>query len=430
MNILRRIVNPSPQLISPPPCGRGLGGLAARRRKRGFTLVEIAVVLVAFLVAVGGMLIPFGQRLSKDQYEAAETTIRLIKTAVVDYAARARTRGRWLLDGDGILRRIPPGRPYLPCPDINGDGVEDRLSNRELGADPADTANLLTPASFTSQDEDAAAGNCAFYKGLVPWVTLGTPPADPWGNRFIYRVDPAFAQGALGFDESTIADAFDSRAPLTLTVTAVGVTLTVYQRREDVRSGGITVDIDGDRFRKDTGAAEMELLPNVVCYGTPAGGDNASGCVDDYEPLAGRRITADEAPAPDNLRPYKTDDIADAPPVVIVSTGKNGYYGAIHHSSDGGGVRCATHLTAANAGALGEYQNAVWGELDGHNDCPPADLPFDPSGVSDAPEAAIAFSRQPRSQFNDDVVEWMSADEIKAELGRRGVFPVPGLPRY
>lgn len=419
---------------------------ANSRARRGFSIVEVAIVLVAFLLAVGGVLIPFGQRLAQDQYDAAELTARQIKAAVMDYAARARTRGRWLevemppvtmtirinaartrvTVVDSRLIRIPPGRPYLPCPDINGDGVEDRLINADLGI-AIDAP--LTPANLISQDESAAAGNCAFYKGMAPWRTLGTPPSDPWGNRFLYRVDPIFAQAAVGFDESSSADAFDPRAGLTVT-TSGGVDYPVYRRREDSLSGRLDVDIDGESYNKN---ADMELLPNIVCYGTPGGGDDErSGCVDGYQPLAGQLIPADVEPSFDNPRPFQEDDIADAPPVVIVSTGKNGYYGVNHQASEGGDIFCAAHPGDPDEGSLGEYQNAVWGELNASNfagNCI-EDEPYEPTGVSDTPTTGVSFSRQPRGEYNDDIVEWLSAAEIKAELGRRGVFPAPPLPRY
>ena len=56
---------------------------------------------------------------------------------------------------------------YLPCPDTNNDGLE-----------------------------DVSAGNCIAPEGNLPWSTLGLSINDPWGQRLIYRVTPAFAQRA------------------------------------------------------------------------------------------------------------------------------------------------------------------------------------------------------------------------------------------
>lgn len=73
---------------------------------------------------------------------------------------------------------------------------------------------LPCPASSTLANTDANAGreNCASQHGVVPWVTLGLPETDPWGNRFTYYAHNLFtttvAVGALAaFTLDTIGNA-------------------------------------------------------------------------------------------------------------------------------------------------------------------------------------------------------------------------------
>lgn len=69
------------------------------------------------------------------------------------------------------------GNRYLPCPDTDGDGRENRV--------------LITK-------------RCELPYGLLPWVDLGVAPHDAWGNRLRYEVIPQFANGISGFSASTV----------------------------------------------------------------------------------------------------------------------------------------------------------------------------------------------------------------------------------
>lgn len=89
----------------------------------------------------------------------------------------------------------PPGtRPYLPCPDkttavglgVANDGIEDR--------------NLVT-------------GACVVQEGNLPWVDLGLPGTDNWGNRLRYSVTAAFSNSVTGMQLTSLG---------TLTVNGTG----------------------------------------------------------------------------------------------------------------------------------------------------------------------------------------------------------------
>jgi len=122
--------------------------------ERGFTLVEMAVVVVIMALILGSILVPLSTQVEQRQVIDTQRQLEEIKEALIGYA----------------LAQTPP---HLPCPD----------KTSALG--PAGTAN--------DGVEDRNAGVCVNLEGNVPWATLGLGSSDPWGNRYRYRVTAAFA---------------------------------------------------------------------------------------------------------------------------------------------------------------------------------------------------------------------------------------------
>lgn len=123
----------------------------------GFTLVELAVVLVIMAVLIGGMLVPLSAQ--RDIRNVSETQKQLseIREALLGFAI--------------INNR-------LPCPTTT--------------TDPSDPNYGI---------EDAACNN---VEGYLPWKSLGVSEIDAWGSKrtstadpfpgyWRYRVDNAFA---------------------------------------------------------------------------------------------------------------------------------------------------------------------------------------------------------------------------------------------
>ena len=135
-------------------------GISTESNQSGYTLVELAIVLVIVALLVGGMLISFGTQ--REISTSNETQKRLVEI-------------RETLLGYAVIN----GR--LPCP------MPLTLT------DPADTQYGIAPLTCATGAE-----------GFLPWKTLGIIEVDPWGTPrteniqpfngyWRYRVDTAFA---------------------------------------------------------------------------------------------------------------------------------------------------------------------------------------------------------------------------------------------
>ena len=124
------------------------------RPGRGFTLTELAVVLVVIALVLGGLLSPLATQMDVRMTAETRKDLADIKEALIGFA-------------------VINGR--LPCP------ADATIASGVAGAGRAAEPNAI-------------GGDCPNDSGVVPWVTLGVPEADAWGQRYSYRVTPTFAR--------------------------------------------------------------------------------------------------------------------------------------------------------------------------------------------------------------------------------------------
>jgi prepilin-type N-terminal cleavage/methylation domain-containing protein len=157
--------------------------LLLRKVEQGFTLVELAMVLVIFSLLVGGMLMGLGAQRQVAESNESQKRLAEIRDALIGFAV---TNGR------------------LPCP-----------------ADPA----LVTGSVGSGLERAAIAGGCtggaAAVAGALPWATLGMQELDVWGRRVSYRVTGVFAQPITG----QAAFALNSAGDINIRATAAGTLL-------------------------------------------------------------------------------------------------------------------------------------------------------------------------------------------------------------
>jgi prepilin-type N-terminal cleavage/methylation domain-containing protein len=121
------------------------------KRTRGFTLIELAIVMVIVTILIGGLAMPLSAQIQARRIAETKKTLEEARDAIIGYAMTH------TVDHDGDPDTPP--RPYLPCP-ADGTGQEKRVGNI-----------------------------CAQADGWFPWADLGVSSQDAWGNRLRYSVE-------------------------------------------------------------------------------------------------------------------------------------------------------------------------------------------------------------------------------------------------
>lgn len=355
----------------------------------GYTLVEIAISLVVLGLLLGGALVPLQHRFEVEDRREVDKLLADSTEAVIGYAIANRTVMRTVVDASGIIHPLPAGRPYLPCPDISGDGIENR--NTVIIA-LTTSISLAATASTVLIDQ----GTCAQSKGLLPWRTLGLRiQGDPWGRRIGYRVDPVFASQISGFDETFRADTFDPRLVLTVGVGGETIYQTRISRNE---SGGLVCS----EFTDALGCPQLvDGFPNLLAGVITTMNMN----------LGARNISAHIS----NLGTDPPSGILDGASFVIYSHGRNGWGGI-----SSGGV-CVPFLGNVN---IGEVANAFY-RADHPFLMPPFNCTFPTPASGNLAENI--FISAPENPNSDDILVWTSSNALVGALLQAGALPIPKL---
>jgi len=110
-------------------------------KSRGFTLVEVAIVLVIVGLLLAGGMILMSATADTARYKESQSNLNEVKETMISYYSV---------------------NHFLPCPDTDGDGIEN-------------------PPAHT--------GTCTDVRGFLPHVTLGIGGnGDAWGERIKYIV--------------------------------------------------------------------------------------------------------------------------------------------------------------------------------------------------------------------------------------------------
>ena len=126
---------------------------------RGFTLIEMAIVLLILGLALGMVLNVTGGMRDAQNRQLVQTKLTTLDTALANFVAQNKR---------------------LPCP-ANGT-IASGAANAGIES-PFPATGVCNPAAQTY--------------GVIPWVTLGLTEddaTDPWFGRMTYRVDPALTQ--------------------------------------------------------------------------------------------------------------------------------------------------------------------------------------------------------------------------------------------
>ncbi len=195
-------------------------------KSRGFTLIELAIVLVIITTLVGGLAVPLSAQIQARRIAETRKIMEEAREAIIGYAMSHRTNAtcKCTYSANPILGNPPivTANPttcmsfcpvaaagddvekiltvstghHLPCPDLmqNDPEVEDNDDDKS----PRDLNNGREDRYIAGPK----AGECATDSGNYPWVTLGTASQDAWGNRLRYAVTAEFANKNTGFSST------------------------------------------------------------------------------------------------------------------------------------------------------------------------------------------------------------------------------------
>ncbi|OFZ65776.1 MAG: hypothetical protein A2V79_04575 [Betaproteobacteria bacterium RBG_16_56_24] len=128
----------------------------------GFTLVEMAMVLLIITVLLAGLVPTISSQMDQQRTNETRKKMDEIREALLGFALR---NGR------------------LPCAARAATPSGESYSGLYAG-------NEYPDCNGSTQADKAY--------GVVPWITLGTSETDGWGNRFTYRVSSDFADAIAG----------------------------------------------------------------------------------------------------------------------------------------------------------------------------------------------------------------------------------------
>ncbi|NGZ05937.1 MAG: prepilin-type N-terminal cleavage/methylation domain-containing protein, partial [Magnetococcales bacterium] len=153
------------------------------RSNRGFSLLELVMVLSILSAVVGGGLATLSSMRDKQQKQKTSVSLDKIHEALIWYAVTNK---------------------HLPCPDV--------------GVDASDVAQT---AFDGVGDENGS--NCRLAYGVLPWKDLGLTPYDHWGNYYTYHLSTPYHADITCTTTSNLEVRQDSATGLLLTDQAVAV---------------------------------------------------------------------------------------------------------------------------------------------------------------------------------------------------------------
>ena len=222
---------------------------------RGFTLIELAVVMLIIGLVLGSLAVPFTTRIKSSQYEATQKQLNETREAVLGFAAR--------------MGRLP--RPAV---------------------------------SFSDGTEMAACASEAACTGFIPWATLGVQKLDPYGKIIRYSVTPAFTSTfTLATVGTKTVMTRDPNPPYALVAMSTSVPAMIWSHGalNFGTSDSGTAQADGSATNTDENVNQVTSLAficrNFVESTTATGGefDDVCSWISPHI-LAGRMIAAGKLP--------------------------------------------------------------------------------------------------------------------------------------
>ncbi len=237
----------------------------------GFSLIELAVVLVIISILISGFIGTLGSRIDTTRQIETKETLEMIKVSLYGYA---------------MAKLNPLGVTRLPCPDVDNDGVED-----------------LVPPGLTQCTALTTHGN-------LPWVTLGIERGDAWSSTYSYWVADEYSNTA-GFTLATNASGtgqIRTATPVGNVISSNVAAVIFSHGKNQLGSIGLddvartAVPAAGAQYADERENTDTDAVPPVLFINRPITSDDAPVIFDDsltwiseYE-LKGRMAQAGALP--------------------------------------------------------------------------------------------------------------------------------------
>ncbi len=143
--------------------------------KKGFSLIEMAIVLIIVGLLLTGLFAPLSAQLELHRNEETRLVLDEAKEALVGYVI---------------------ANKFLPCPDTTA------IPNGTEGA-------------------RGVSNQCTILEGVLPWQILGVRGVDAWGRYIRYRVSTNFSNNVVFFNISDTGDIRVNSDTGTLTTSAI-----------------------------------------------------------------------------------------------------------------------------------------------------------------------------------------------------------------
>lgn len=199
----------------------------------GFSLIELAIVLLIVTLLLGGLLVPLSAQIDLQRAKDTDKTLLELRDVLIGYAIM---------------------NSRLPCP-------------------ASDTSN--GEESFDTAGGDASNGKCSnYYDGFIPAATLGYTNGvdsngrrgyaiDAWGNRIHYAVTKANTQAFTKLDGMKTTGISSLSPDLLVCTTATAITPTSCNGNALTSSPGVPALIFSMGKNGSYGGTSADELANL-----------------------------------------------------------------------------------------------------------------------------------------------------------------------
>lgn len=157
-------------------------------KQGGFSLIELAVVMMIMGLLLGGLLGPLGSRSQQERIDTEQNDLAAIKAALISYAIR---HGR------------------LPCPDTEAEApidLRDGYENNPLPEQRCGHSTGIVAAPSLAEQRKVVSG-------FLPYSELGVGQYDAYGNAYLYTVSLSYADRPSSLDPTPFPELTSTSNP-------------------------------------------------------------------------------------------------------------------------------------------------------------------------------------------------------------------------